>query len=481
MKVISESGLEELSRDAGIISIRPRLGYAASTEDEVSEVVERAWKEGIPLTPRGGGTSIPSQSIGSGIVLLQERSKVAYSPGGSVTCEPGVVKADLNAALEHENRWMPVDPSSYRSCTVGGMVSNNSSGIRTPRYGSTIDFVTELSIVVPGAGTRRARATPVEEASHGDKTARSVADLLLDNQTAIERERPSVTKNSSGYRLERGLRDGVLDLPRLLTGSEGTLGVITEVTLSTAARPESRVLCVVEVGLEELDSAAAAFREHDPTAIELVDKSVFRRVGREDLISKYSRTGGDYLLFCEFEGSEAQLQAKLEQVVASKASGYEPLVLQGQSEVAEAWNTRNETLSLAMGIREGRRTLLPGVEDLVVPPDRLSDLVKLLKDQFERRGLTYISYGHAGDANLHARPLLDPDLRSDRAVLEEIMEESFERVWAMGGSMTGEHGDGMLRAPFVEKQYPKTYHLMKSLKEVFDPRGLLNPGVKIAR
>ena len=119
------------------------------------------------------------------------------------------------------------------------------------------------------------------------------------------------------------------------------------------------------------------------------------------------------------------------------------------------------------------------MEDLVVPPEMLADLVRLLIDQFERRGLEYISYGHAGDANLHARPLLDPSDPKGRKVLEELMEDCFEAVWKMGGSMTGEHGDGMLRAKYVERQYPKTFWIMREMKKIYDPNGILNPGVKL--
>lgn len=122
---------------------------------------------------------------------------------------------------------------------------------------------------------------------------------------------------------------------------------------------------------------------------------------------------------------------------------------------------------------------MPGVEDLIVPPERLGDLVRLLKDEFSRRGLSYISYGHAHDANLHARPLLDISRPSGRRTLQELMEESFEAVWRMGGSMTGEHGDGMLRAPYVARQYPRSHPIMKQIRETFDPRGVLNPGVKV--
>jgi FAD/FMN-containing dehydrogenase len=120
------------------------------------------------------------------------------------------------------------------------------------------------------------------------------------------------------------------------------------------------------------------------------------------------------------------------------------------------------------------------VEDLVVPPVRLGDLIKAQVDAFERRGLDYISYGHAGDANLHMRPLLDSKSPADMRILQDIMEESFEAVWKMGGSITGEHGDGMLRAAYVKRQYPHSYDVMREVKAAFDPNGILNPGVKIA-
>ncbi|MGD0476610.1 MAG: FAD-binding oxidoreductase [Nitrososphaerales archaeon] len=480
MKVLTgEADLEALSIDSGIIKIRPRAGYVAETEAEVESVLELAGSSGGSVTPRGAGTSIPSQSVGRGSILLQGRNMAAVLPGGRVRCEPALVKGDLNKLLERAGRWMPVDPSSYLSCTVGGMVANNSSGVRTPTYGSTIEYVEGLRAVIPGEGARSLTAVPIEQALSGDRVTRSVAGLLVENWKTIIGEQPRVTKNSSGYRLEKVLHHGLCDLSKLLVGSEGTLGVLTEITFATRVRARSRILLIVEVGLDELDALVSSFRRHGPTAVELVDKSVFRRMGREERIARYSRTKGEYLLFCEFEGAEELLQERMEEISGSKVGGFEPIVLTSPSDVREAWEVRNETLTLALEIREGKRILVPGVEDLVVPTERLGDLVRLLKDQFERRGLGYISYGHAWDANLHARPLLDPSLPSERRMLEEIMEESFEAVWKMGGSMTGEHGDGMLRAPYVARQYPKSYGLMKQIREIFDPKGILNPGVKV--
>ena len=479
-KTSSDSELLELSRDSGIFTIRPRVAYSAETEEEVAVGMREAASQGLSVTARGGGTSIPSQSVGNGAILLQQRRGARLEPDGSVVCEPGLVKGDLNKMLGANGRWMPVDPSSYASCTVGGMVANNSSGVRTMKYGSTIDFVKLLRVVVPGGGPAAVGPVSLEQALAGDRRTRRLASLLVENRETIEQDQPKVTKNSSGYRLEKVVHDGMFDLPKLFVGSEGTLGVFTEVTLATRPPPRWRLLFIVECTLEELNGVAEAFRAHSPSGLELVDKSVFRIMNRWETIAKYSRAESPYLVFCEFDGEEGDSAAKTSELAESKVAGYDPTVLSSPSDVSQAWEARSEVLSIAQEIRKGSKTVVPGIEDLTVPPERLSDLVRLLTDQFSKRGLEYISYGHAGDANLHARPLLDIAEGSGRATLEELMEECFEAVWRMGGTMTGEHGDGMLRAKYVERQYPKTYWIMREVKRLFDPTGALNPGVKIA-
>jgi FAD/FMN-containing dehydrogenase len=479
-KISGHAELVELSRDSGIISLVPRVAYSAETEQEVAMGIGEAAAEGLTVTARGGGTSIPSQSVGEGAILLQARRRAELLPDGSVRCEPGIVKADLNRMLSAAGRWMPVDPSSYASCTVGGMVANNSAGVRTMKYGSTVDFVKSLRGVVPGEPPAQVHPVPLEEALRGDARTKRIASLIVENEREIRQDQPHVTKNSSGYRLEKGVHGGIFDLPKLLVGSEGTLCVFTEATMATRVPPKWRLLLIVESALEELNSVASAFKSHSPSGLELVDKSVFRTMNRWETISKYSRTDSPYLVFCEFDGDAGDFGPKAAELAESKVAGYDPAVLTSPSEIAEAWEARSEVLSIAQEIRKGSKILVPGVEDLTVPPDRLADLVKLLMDEFGKRGLEYISYGHAGDANLHSRPLLDISEPGGMSVLNGLMEDCFEAVWKMGGTMTGEHGDGMLRARFVERQYPKTYWIMKEIKQLFDPTGVLNPGVKIA-
>ena len=479
-RISNEAELSELSRDSGIVTLVPRVAYSAETEEDVALGLREARAEGLTVTARGGGTSIPSQSVGRGAILLQARRRVEVLPDGTVICEPGIVKADLNRVLSGAGRWMPVDPSSNASCTVGGMVANNSAGVRTMKYGSTIDFVKSLRAVVPGEPPAQLHSLPLDEALTADARTRRIASLIVENEKEIRQDQPKVTKNSSGYRLEKVVHSGIFDLPKLLVGSEGTLCVFTEVTMMTRVPPKWRLLLIVESTLEELNGVASAFRVHSPSGLELVDKSVFKAMNRWETISRYSRTDSPYLVFCEFDGDSGDFAAKAEELAGSKAASFDPEVLTAPSEIAQAWEARSEVLSIAQEIRKGSKTLVPGVEDLTVPQDRLSDLVELLMNEFGKRGLEYISYGHAGDANLHARPLLDISEPGGRAVLDELMEECFEAVWKMGGTMTGEHGDGMLRARFVEMQYPRTYWIMKEIKELFDPTGALNPGVKIA-
>ncbi len=479
MKLLtSDQELDELSKDAGIIVMRPAAAFLAEGDGDVLEVLEEAKRRHLPVTPRGGGTSIPSQAVGRGVILLQRNERVEVG-NDDVSSGPSVVKADLNARLEVEGKWVPPDPSSYRSCTLGGMVANNSSGTRTFKYGSTVDYVEELTVVLPEEGTKVVRRMSTEDALHADPTTRRVADLILQSRKDIERERPRVTKNSCGYRLEKVLVGDVFDLPKLFVGSEGTLGVTTNIVFETRPKPAERALLIVEVSLPSLDEVASMFRGLRPSAVELVDKAVFREAGREERLQRISRTEEELLVFAEFDGSASDVAASLRSAAESPIAGYEPLALTDPADMAAAWDVRNETLTLATEIRKGGRVLLPGVEDLVAPPERLGDVVRLVRDQFERKGLGYISYGHAGDANLHMRPFLDPGSSSEMSVLKEIMEECFEAVWKMGGSMTGEHGDGMLRADYVRRQYPKTYPVMKEIRTLYDPKGLLNPGVKI--
>ncbi len=482
MKVItSEDQRREYSRDAGIIEIEPSAILVVETLSELKEAMDKAKRNGVTITPRGSGTSIPSQAVGNGYVIVHSGKSYDLTPR-HVSCGPGMVKADLNVLLEKHASWLPVDPSSYKACTVGGMVSNNSSGVRTLKYGSTIDFVDELEVLLPEEGSRLVKPMPLEEALSGDRTTRKVAGLLLNNWKDIQKEIPRTTKNSSGYRLEHVIHDGIFDLPKLFSGSEGTLCLINRIRFRTILRPQFRRLVIVNIQeLGELDMVVSSFRKQRPSAVELLDKSIFARTGREASLRKFGGATMGYMIFCEIEGGgEQEVEDSLGAIASDgRIMQFDPMTVSDNGEMTEAWELRNLTLTIAGEMRKGSRLPVPGVEDVAVPPDKLGEILGFMQEKFESRGLDYISYGHAGDANLHMRPLLDPKQSSDLRILDDLMESVFEKVWKLGGTITGEHGDGMLRAPFVREQYPETYEVMVEVKKAYDPKGLLNPMVKI--
>ena len=484
MRTLTDGGLlAEYSRDAGILTIQPRAVMVAEEEGDLLQVIQRANRDLVPITPRGSGTSIPSQSVGGGYVVVQTRKDVRIT-GTEFFCTPAVIKADLNLTLGHANLWMPVDPSSYRACTIGGMVSNNSSGARTLKYGSTIDYVKELTVVLPEEGKRVVKALRLDEALHGDSSTRKVASLVADNWRSILREKPKTTKNSSGYRLEKLIHDGLFDLPKLFVGSEGTLGLISRLTCRAREKAPLRSLLVVSIdSLKDLEVVVEELRASKPSAVELLDKSIFLKAKRGELLKQFQGSEKGYLVYVEIEGrDEAELRGVLEQVAENeKLAKFDPFLLREAGEMSKAWETRDLALTIAGEVRSGNRHPVPGIEDLVVPPGKLRDLLAFLETTFADLGLEFISYGHAGDANLHVRPLLDLSDGRDKQLLSEIMRSCFEEVWKMGGSITGEHGDGLLRAGYVKEQYPETYELMVQIKDIYDPKWLMNPGVKLQR
>jgi len=281
LRILTEKkALSEYSKDAGIRTIEPRAVFVAEDEGDLLQVIRRANRDGVPITPRGSGTSIPSQSVGSGYVVVQSQKEVQIS-GREFQCTPAVIKADLNFTLEQSNLWMPVDPSSYRACSIGGMVSNNSAGARTLKYGSTLEYVKELTVFLPEEGRRVVKALPLDEALHSDGSTRKVANLMVENWKTVLQERPKTTKNSSGYRLERLIHDGLFDLPRLFVGSEGTLGLISRITCVTRGRPPLRSLMVVSIdSLKDLEVVVEELRVSKPSAVELLDKSIFLKARR---------------------------------------------------------------------------------------------------------------------------------------------------------------------------------------------------------
>ena len=422
-------------------------------------------------------------NIGSGIVLdlsvldgcplTVDRERKIAQTGAGVTLRA------LQADAMRVGLRLPPDPSSARFATLGGMVSTNAAGPLSVAKGSVRRWVQSLELVTADgeilALQRGAPPPPVAAVerfvSHAEPMLRSALDLI--------RERfPKVRKNSSGYALDAWLVSG--DLLDLFIGSEGTLGVVSEIGWSLEPVPPVRGGVLVGIrNLPELSTMIPDLLGLAPAALEFLDASLLRFVESRSGIDRYRGLEG--LLMMEFEtGDQEALKARIGAATALLSSRSEDLhAAMDPRSLDRLWGIRHAASPLLASMGESRRSLQV-IEDACVPPTRIAEYVHAVRAAGSRHGMDLVIFGHFGDGNVHVN--LQPDIAKPdwEARMEAIFEEVTETVIGLGGSLTGEHGDGRLRAPMLERAYgPEVVDLFRAVKRAFDPAGILNPGVKL--
>lgn len=413
----------------------PGAVVRVGTARDVSKVMQAASAHGVAVTPRGGGTGRTGGAVplASGIVLAFENCAQikGIEPDNLIAVvEPGVVLADLHSAVEQQGLFYPPDPNSASSCTLGGNVAENAGGPRTLRYGPTRDYVLGMQAVT-AEGT----------------------ELQLGKRTM---------KGVTGY-----------DLCALMVGSEGTLAVMTELTLKLLPKPEAVVTMMVL--LPDLVTAgravgAALDRGYLPRCVEMMD-SITLDIMRPTASLPIPQAAGAMLLV-ELDGDEIELERKLEACgnAMTDAGALDVLVAQTGSDRERLWAARRD-LSRALRRSAGFKL----AEDVVVPRNRIPDLIERCREISQRFQVRMPSYGHAGDGNIHVNFLWDDP--SDRPHVEQAIEQLFRNVIELGGTLSGEHGIGILKAPYLTlEQSPPLIALQEQIKAVFDPKGILNPG-----
>ena len=474
------------SVDSSSYAVRPDVVITPRDVEDVSAAVKIAAETGAPITARGGGTGLVGGALNCGIILDMRNISgikiVRLGPaGGSVEAGAGATRGRLDDVLGAAGVMFGPNPSVGPFCTVGGMVANNAAGSRSLKYGATIDNVSGVTIVDGTGGLVRLP----EDAD--------VAAGILDIARRINRSRyPDVPKNSSGYRLDAV--SSAADVHRVIAGSEGTLGVIISATIDVVRRPESRTLHILEYETEQ-DAAADCVALVDstrPSAAEFVDRTILDNIG--------GGFGGNAqcLLFVEYEGKDgaptgtphaggpgsgARKEAARgeedndEKGVASLArKSTRQTVITDESEIARWWGYRDSALHYSLiSIDDDTEEVVPHViEDAVVPLGALPELFASLRHVRSKYGARTVTYGHAGSGNIHARLVLK---KGEMGRLKRIASEYFERVIALGGSTTAEHGDGLARSEFVEMQYgQENVRLFAELKSLLDPSNVMNPG-----
>ena len=488
--------------DAGPFEARPAAAAVPRDESDAAAAVRIAADLGVPVTARGGGTGLAGGAVGSGIVLDMRMLDGVEVDGGAAGCAASVAagagapKGKIDGLLERRGLFLGPSPSVGPYCTAGGMVATNASGSRSLKYGSVIDNLLGVRIV---DGLGRVADLPAD-ASLSARIAAAARGDAGDPAAGF----PATEKNSCGYRIDAVA--SAADAHKALAGSEGTLGIVLSARLRAAELPESRRLYVVACR-SPADAAAdcLALRAGFPSALEYVDG---RTLSRMEGGSGGGGAGGGMAgmpdgtacaLLAEFDAPaggagasppEAGCMGSLRGTVADSASGEE--------DMSRWWRLRDTALSATLrgggGEGGGGRTGTAGaspppayvVEDAAVPPGRVGELLALISRLEERFGLRATVYGHIGSGNLHVRLSggegddyggVGDGWPEGRPRMRRIAEWYLGRVVAMGGTITGEHGDGLARTWLVSRQYgAPALRRFAALKSLLDPRGILNPG-----
>jgi len=491
------------AQDASIYEREPTGVAYPRDADDLRSVVEFAHQFGIPLIPRGGGTSLAGQCVGEGLVVdigrhMDEILEVDADEGW-VRVQPGVVLDDLNRHLESVGLMFGPDTSTADQCQIGGMIGNNSCGSHSVYYGTTRDHVLEVDLVLSD-GTR-VSVEPWNTESYRARRERD--DRLGEILRALEGElaehgelirerypRPDLLRRNTGYALDVLLDrqphdpDGKpFSLLPLICGSEGTLGMVTEAKLNLVERPETNLLvCAHFESLNRALRATVHAVEHDPAAVELMDQRILRLTEEhpEQKKNRFFVEGdpGAILVIEVYGDSPEDVEARADGIVddlKESGLGYAfPRVEPPDDD--RVWKLRKAGLGMLMGIK-GDRKPVTVVEDTAVGLGDLPDYVSDFSDVMERYGTQCVYYAHASVGELHLRPELNLKDRDDAETFVEIAEDVVDLVRSYDGSLSGEHGDGRVRSQLLEKYYgTEIVDLFGRVKGLFDPDGLLNPG-----
>lgn len=502
--MVSADARRYFSTDASIFSVTPAMIVYPRNENDVRKTARFCWQlaergRSIPITPRGAGSDQSGAAIGPGISMVfpAHLNRILEFDGktGDVTVEPGISYGKLQQTLHTHNRFLPPYPASVEYSTVGGAVANNASGEKSIKYGATRDYVKRLRVVLANGELIEVRRLSKRElnkklglASLEGEIYRNLDALIEENADILKKEGPAVSKNSAGYNLaEVKRKDGSFDLTPLIVGGQGTLGIVTEVTLQTEAHNPHTTLVVAQLdSLEIAEEVLAGLQKlpSSPSAIEMVDDQLLNFVQAHNpnqlkgvLEQPYPRI----VLLIEFDNASERLQKRLAKKTVKLLSKlqvtYEAVT--DSARIAELWKIRQSSATVA-AYAEGNAKALPIVEDGIVPIAKFKEYLTAIYALFKKYNLQPAVWGHAGDANLHVQPFLDLAQVGDRQRVFRLIEEYYDMVIKLGGSTSGQHNDGRLRGPYLEKLYgADLYDLFVKVKNIFDPFGILNTGVKI--
>ncbi len=502
--ITSSDARNYFSTDGSVFTVTPAIIVYPRNENDVRKTARFSWQLAergriVPITARGAGTDQAGGALGAGIMVVfpAHMSRIIELDGksGTITVEPGINYGKMQQSLHTHNRFLPPFPSSIEYCTIGGAVANNASGEKTIKYGSTREYVRALRVVLANGEiveTRRLSKRELNKklglATFEGEIYRSLDTLIEEHKELIDQSVIGVSKNSAGYALSEVKRkDGSFDLTPLIVGSQGTLAIVTEATLETEVyNPETTLIAAFFDDIQVAEQVVMELRElpETPSAIEMVDEkllSFLHEHNPNQLKGIVDLPFPKLVVLIEFDNPSERTQKRLTKKTVKILNKYQVSyqVEKTPERKEDLWKIRHSAAAL-IAHTEGKLRALPIIEDGIVPVENFQKYIQNVYELFERFHLQSAIWGHAGNANLHMQPFLDLSQVGDRQKAFKLIDEYYKMVIALGGSTSGEHNDGRLRAPYLEQLYgAEVYDLFQKVKQMFDPYGILNPGVKV--
>lgn len=487
--------------DGSILQLAPALIAYPKSENDVRKTARFSWQLAergrvIPITARGSGTSQSGAALGSGILIVfpahMNRILELDTKANTVTVEPGINYGKLQQALNTHSRFLPVYPASVEYSTVGGAIADNASGEKSIKYGDTRDYVKSLRVVLANGEvietkrlSKRELSKKLGLATFEGEIYRSLDTLLEEQHDALQQLERNSIRNNAGYQLyDIKRRDGSFDLTPLIIGSQGTLGIITEAVLGTEPHNPQTTLIMAEFdSLEQAQNAILELRDMSdkPSAIELVDSNVLQQVHElnpNQLAEVVKAPYPAITLLVEFDDNDRTVKKatkKALKIFEKYSMGVEASTEPDKQQ--QLWKVRQSVNSL-ISHNNGLVRALP-LFDGAVLPDRMREYLEGVYSLMESNNLKPAVWGSAGDGVLRLQPKLNIGQVGDRQKAFRLLNEYHKLVISLGGTISSQAGDGRLRTPYLEAMYgPEPYALLQKVKQIFDPYGTLNAGVK---
>lgn len=519
---IEEADIEHYARDTSLFYVRPRLVVFPKHKDDVQKLVKfvaekKGQGEDISLTARAAGTCMTGGPLTESIVFDATRymNHMEEVTDSYALTEPGVFYRDFEPRTLEKGWIMPSYPASREMAAMGGIICNNSGGEKTLVYGKAENFVKDIDVVYANGETDKLRAlnreeldAKMKEDTEGGRIHREMYKLIDENYDKIKQAKPTVSKNSAGYLLWNvyNKETGVFDMPKLITGSQGTLAMMTRATITGVVPKKHRRMLVVFIpSTAHLGEIVPELLKHEPETMESYDDHTFKMAIRffKDIAMRMGGTffslgisflpefwmvltGGvpKIILMAEFAGdSEAEVAAQRDKAYEDlKRFNLHMRKTSSDQESKKYWTFRRESFALLRKRLQGLRTA-PVIDDICVHPRDLPEFLPKLETLFAQpkySSLIYTVAGHMGDANFHIVPLVDIHQEGIVDVLHQLMDEVYGLVVEYKGSITAEHNDGLLRTPYLSKMYSQDIlSLFEKTKDIFDPKGIFNPHKKV--